>query len=279
MNFFYFSIFLFTFLSSLQSRNALSKYSQEAYQESFSAIQKRGTLRIALDPAFMPYDMKNAKGEYFGFDPDMMREFSRYLQLKPSFIETKWNSLIPELIIDKADIIASGLTITPARKKQVMFSNSYFYEPVGAIILPKNKERIKTKEDLDNKNMRIGVKQGTTPDLYFINNKIKGQLRKYDTEVDAANAVLGEHIDVFVFDEMFLKIFDHRNKNKVKVLSNFLPGEQLGVASAFKNKILIDKFNEFFKKWLKSKSYNRIVSRYFKNFNWLNTLNTRSYEK
>jgi polar amino acid transport system substrate-binding protein len=266
---------IFLILTQISYLEALPQYSPKTYKESFSSIQKRAILRIALDPAFMPYDMKNLKGKYFGFDPDMMREFSRHLGLKPEFIETKWSSLIPELIVNKADIIASGLTITEARKKQVLFSESYFYEPVGAIILPKNKGLIKSKNDLDDKNIRIGVKQGTTPDLYFINNKVKGLLRKYETEVDAANAVLLGYIDVFVFDEMFLKIFDFRNKNKVKILSNFLPGENLGVASSFKNKILIEKFNKFFKRWHNSKHYKGLIAKYFKSFNWLDLLKTQ----
>ena len=34
-------------------------------------IQKRGTLRVGMEPGYMPFELTNQKGEIIGFDVDM----------------------------------------------------------------------------------------------------------------------------------------------------------------------------------------------------------------
>ena len=34
-------------------------------------IQKRGTLRVGMEPGYMPFELTNKKGEIIGFDVDM----------------------------------------------------------------------------------------------------------------------------------------------------------------------------------------------------------------
>ena len=40
-------------------------------------IQKRGVLRVGMEPGYMPFEMTNKKGEFIGFDMDYGRRLAK----------------------------------------------------------------------------------------------------------------------------------------------------------------------------------------------------------
>ena len=238
---------------------------------SLKGIQERGELRIGIDPGFMPFDMKNSKGEIFGFDAEMMKAFSKFLGVQARFVETQWLSLTSELLSGKIDAIASGFTITEKRKSIVLFSTPYFVEPVGALISKNNPAGILNSKDIKKDKTRVAVKLGTTPDLYY--TELGGyNIIRFDSETAAASAVIQKKADVFVFDQMFLEIFHHKYKKKddIIILKNFLPGESLGVAFSPKNPDLAAEFNKFLSSWKESQDWKKAIKTYFQSFDWIN---------
>ena len=72
----------------------------------------------------MPWVAKSAKGELIGYDIDLARLLAKDLGVTPVFVEMPFVELVPRLTKGDIDIVASGLAITPARARVVMFSDS-----------------------------------------------------------------------------------------------------------------------------------------------------------
>ena len=78
-------------------------------------IQKRGTLRVGLEPGYMPFELTSKKGEIIGFDVDMAKRMAKAMGVKLELVSTAWDGIIPALLTDKFDIIMSGMTLTQER--------------------------------------------------------------------------------------------------------------------------------------------------------------------
>lgn len=72
-------------------------------------------------------------GRFAGFDIEIMERFARSLNMGLSIQDITFSGLISALASGKVDIIASCITVTEERKKQVDFSDPYFES--GTLIL------------------------------------------------------------------------------------------------------------------------------------------------
>ena len=113
---------------------------------------KSKKLVMVTEATFPPYEyMENSK--IVGIDPEIVGEIARNLGYTLVIQDMKFDSVILAVQTGKADIAASGITVTEDRKKQVNFTVPYV-TAAQVIIVPK-KSPIKTPEDLKGK--RIGV--------------------------------------------------------------------------------------------------------------------------
>jgi len=106
------------------------------------AIQKSGVLRVlAVDgsPAFFAL---KAGGEP-GMDREILEGFARLNRLTLKAVEvSSWDALVPGLLQDKGDVIAGGVTVTPARSRQIDFSVEVF--PTRNVVVTRKPTRVVT---------------------------------------------------------------------------------------------------------------------------------------
>src|SRR6476661_7852216 len=88
----------------------------------------RGTLRIALEGTYPPFNFKDPKtGQLTGYDVDVARLVAARLGLKPEFVTTEWASILAGLGAGKYDVIISQVNVTPKREQAFDFSTPYTY--------------------------------------------------------------------------------------------------------------------------------------------------------
>ena len=111
-------------------------------------ILDRGTLRVGMEPGYMPFEMTNQKGEIIGFDVDVVKRMAKAMGVKLELVSTAWDGIIPSLLTKKFDLIASGMTVTQGRDLKVNFATPYIV--VGQTILIKKElaGEIKSYKDL-----------------------------------------------------------------------------------------------------------------------------------
>ena len=100
-------------------------------------IKERGTLRIATEPTFVPFESVDENDQLVGFDIDLARALAHDLGVEAEFVTVDWNSIIPTLISKKSDLIMSGMTITEERKRTVDYSDPYFHTITSVLVSTK----------------------------------------------------------------------------------------------------------------------------------------------
>jgi ABC-type amino acid transport substrate-binding protein len=89
-------------------------------------IQSTGTLRVALDPSFPPFEFVDGSGQVVGLDVDLARAIAARLGVKAHFVSTGYDALYDALTVGRADVIISALYPDPSRMQTFDFSPSYF---------------------------------------------------------------------------------------------------------------------------------------------------------
>ena len=51
-------------------------------------IQKRGKLRVGMEPGYMPFELTNKKGEIIGFDVDMAKRMAKAMEVELELVST-----------------------------------------------------------------------------------------------------------------------------------------------------------------------------------------------
>lgn len=90
--------------------SALS-YINIAYAGVIDDAVQRGTLRVGLNPTYMPFEMTNKQGEIIGFEIDILKKMAKSMGVKLELVSMSYDGLIPSLLTNKFDMIASGMTI------------------------------------------------------------------------------------------------------------------------------------------------------------------------
>ncbi|HAR5190789.1 TPA: ABC transporter permease subunit [Staphylococcus aureus] len=125
-------------------------------------IKERGELRVGISADYAPMEFEhtvNGKTEYAGVDIDLAKKIAKDNNLKLKIVNMSFDSLLGALKTGKIDIIISGMTSTPERKKQVDFSDSYMM--TKNIMLVK-KDKVNDYKDIkDFNNKKVGAQKGT----------------------------------------------------------------------------------------------------------------------
>ncbi|MEN9827260.1 MAG: hypothetical protein RI953_3005 [Pseudomonadota bacterium] len=240
--------------------------------DALADVKTRKELRVGLDPGFIPFEMKNPKGEMIGFDIDMIQGFAASLGAKATFVDTRWEGIIPALMAKKFDLIVSGMTITEERKKTVLFSAPYYRAGLLALVSSKRKETVRKAGDLNAAGINIAVKVGTTADQFAAKTYPKATIRKLDSESDCANAVSLGKVDAFIYDKPYLELFAAKNTQKVFLLPDTLTVEDFGVAARKADSTLIAAFNEYLTSWKKNGGYDRSIRTHFVEMPWASSM-------
>ncbi|HCY8444395.1 ABC transporter permease subunit [Staphylococcus aureus] len=130
--------------------------------QTWEKIKERGELRVGLSADYAPMEFEhtvNGKTEYAGVDIDLAKKIAKDNNLKLKIVNMSFDSLLGALKTGKIDIIISGMTSTPERKKQVDFSDSYMM--TKNIILVKKDKVNEYKDIKDFNNKKVGAQKGT----------------------------------------------------------------------------------------------------------------------
>ncbi|CAC8897358.1 TPA: ABC transporter permease subunit [Staphylococcus aureus] len=130
--------------------------------QTWKKIKERGELRVGLSADYAPMEFEhtvNGKTEYAGVDIDLAKKIAKDNNLKLKIVNMSFDSLLGALKTGKIDIIISGMTSTPERKKQVDFSDSYMM--TKNIMLVKKDKVNEYKDIKDFNNKKVGAQKGT----------------------------------------------------------------------------------------------------------------------
>ncbi len=191
------ALFLFFSLSAGSHADSSHKAGQAAHQDSFYSILEKGEIRIGVS-LLPPWVMKDKAGKLVGFEIDIARQLAKDMGVKPVFKQYAWEKMIPALLKGEIDIIASGLSVTPARSLKITFSNPYSssgYSLVSNLSLTSDFKSIK---QLNDKKIYITAVKGTVSAELAAKIFPRARLDLKETEKEATDAVINGTVHAYV---------------------------------------------------------------------------------
>ncbi|MGN0595636.1 MAG: transporter substrate-binding domain-containing protein [Hominimerdicola sp.] len=96
----------------------------QPYASPEGTTHDNGTLVMATNAQFPPYESKEGD-EFVGFDVDMMTAVCDKLGYELKIEDMAFDSIIAAIQSGKADVGVAGMSVTPDREKNVLFSDPY----------------------------------------------------------------------------------------------------------------------------------------------------------
>jgi polar amino acid transport system substrate-binding protein len=187
-------------------------------------VKLRGYFVVSLDDAFPPLGFRKqaddrtvrlevnleknaveevvATDELVGFDIDLAKKAAEKLGLKVIFKPVAWDGIIASLNAGEIDMIWNGLSITPERAGQIIFSRPYLDN--RQIIMVKSGSGLGGKADLKGK--RVGLQLGSTSDTALHADRSIalqiGELKRYPNIRSALGDLERGRLDAVIVDEV-----------------------------------------------------------------------------
>ena len=222
-----------------------------------------GTLVMATNAEFPPYEYHEGD-EIVGIDAEIAAAIAEKLGMELQIEDMAFDSLIPAIQSNKADMVLAGMTVTEDRLENVNFSDSY---ATGVqVVIVKEGSDIKSVDDLlaDGANHTIGVQTATTGDIYCtgdIEDAGLGTVERYNKGADAIQALLAGKIDCVVIDSQPAKEFVEANEG-LTILDTEYAVEDYAIALNKDNTELLDKVNAALKELTDDGTIQSILDKY-----------------
>jgi polar amino acid transport system substrate-binding protein len=218
---------------------------------------------VGTNAHYAPFESITQDKELAGFDIDILRAVAKHSNLQLSFQHTPWAHLFPALLSGERDILASAISITAERQREMAFSTPYFQ--ARQLIAIRRDSRINNLDGLHGK--RIGVMAGTTgeSELKRILSPAKLALRSYTRLDQAMLALQSGRVDAVVADSGVLLHYVANNPAaKLRTLGDSrFAKEQYGFAVRKEDRELLARLNAGLAQIMADGSYERIYTQYF----------------
>ena len=139
-------------MTAVLALTACGSGKQANADKSLSKVKDKGTLTVALNPEFAPFEfqtIENGKNKIVGSDIDLANEIGQALGVKVKFEAMDFNNVLASVQSGKSDIGISGISATPERKKAYDFSTPYYTAKNVMIVKKSEVDKFTKLSDFD----------------------------------------------------------------------------------------------------------------------------------
>ena len=158
-------------------------------------VQKAGKLVVATSPDFPPFESLEGDA-VVGIEPDIMSLIGDRLGVAVEFVQMDFDSVLIGIQAAKYDCAMSGITVTPDRQKNMLFTDPYYN--AAQVIVVAEGSPITGKADLAGK--VASVQTGTTAESGCQDEGI--EVQAFAANADAKAALTTGKVDAWVVDNL-----------------------------------------------------------------------------
>lgn len=229
-------------------------------------IKQNSSIRVGYANE-TPFAFTQTDGTVTGESPEIAKIIFARMGIKQvDGVLTEWGSLIPGLRAGRFDVIAAGMYITPARCKQVLFTDPQYQLPDALLTAKGNPKNLHSYEDIArNPDVKLAIMAGTVNLAYARDSGVKdSQILQVPDTTAQLQAVRAGRADAAVGTQLTMKGLAAKGGDKVQAVTEFKDDpSHIGYgALAFRpeDKDLRDAVNAELKKWLGSEEHLKTVA-------------------
>ncbi len=208
-----------------------------AFAADFTTIEA-GKLTMSTSPDFPPFENTDDDGNIIGIEPDLIALICEKLGLEPNWLAMDFDSALLAPQTGKADAVVSGVTVREDRKTQFDFTTSYV--SIHQAIVCKEDKDI-TMDNLGEQT--IGVQNGTTGQIYAVDDFGEDNVVAYNTYSVAFLALTNDQVDCIVVDDLVGKAYAATIPG-LKVVETTYEAEEFAFGVSKGNTALVEAINE-----------------------------------
>lgn len=255
----------------------------------FSSCKKEEKLVMATNAAFPPYEFKEGD-DFAGIDVEIAKAIAEKLGMELEIVDVEFGAVLTGVAEGKYDFGMAGITVTDERKQSMDFSKTY---ATGVqVIIVADGSAITSLDDLynydeetgdpvslKNPEIKIGVQQDTTGDIYSSDAVAKwgfndlnedgsvktDRVKRYKTGADAIAALKTGTVDCVIIDQEPAKSFVSTNTG-IHILEgdNEYAIEDYAICVKKGNTELLDKINNALDELKADGTIATIIAKYIK---------------
>ena len=255
----------------------------------FSSCKKEEKLVMATNAAFPPYEFKEGD-DFAGIDVEIAKAIAEKLGMELEIVDVEFGAVLTGVAEGKYDFGMAGITVTDKRKQSMDFSKTY---ATGVqVIIVADGSAITSLDDfynydeetgdpvsLKNPDIKIGVQQDTTGDIYSSDAVAKwgfndlnedgsvktDRVKRYKTGADAIAALKTGTVDCVIIDQEPAKSFVSTNTG-IHILEgdNEYAIEDYAICVKKGNTELLDKINNALDELKADGTIATIIAKYIK---------------
>ena len=211
------------------------------YNSKHTSAQIGKTLVVGTSADYYPFAFIK-DDEYAGFDLDIIKKIGNIINKDIIIKNMPFNTLLIELRLGHIDMIAAGMTPSPARARKILYTNPYLTnDPLIAVSMPENLISSDPNKLLDKK---VVVNLGYTADNY-LTQQLKMEPLRLDTIGDLFLALQNRHAKVVIGAKSTLTPYLKKHIDKqYNVVQLDAPSETYAFAVSLTDKKLATRINQ-----------------------------------
>lgn len=183
-------------------------------------IREAGRMRVAVAP-LSPFVIRSEDGALSGFEIDAMTRLGEELGLAIEYVERPFCELGDAILNGEADMIASGFSNMPERRRYLAFSLPYHDTEYFVTVDRKTAKRVKTLRGLNDDSVSIGYQLGGVSGMVATGEFPGAGLKGFSSFADILTALEAGEIDGAVMFEPYIEAARRMKDRSYRVPHDF----------------------------------------------------------
>ena len=178
----------------------LSSYTEIPLDGKVADIVTRGTLIVGTTGDYRPLSFRESDGSYWGFGIEVAEEIAAQLGVGIKFVPTSWPTLSADVQTEPQlfDMAIGGITITDARKQQMLMSNGYLANGKTILCRATEAARYQSLADINRPEVRVMVNPGGLNEKFARENLTRATIIVHQQNEEIPSLVASGDADVMI---------------------------------------------------------------------------------
>lgn len=229
---------------------------------SLERVKASGKLVVAINTPYEPLEYFDGEGNMVGLDVDMAREIASELGVSLEIRNyDKWEELLDDVKRGYVDLGISGISITPERSEEMLFSIPYLNN--GMVLLARgDNEQIQSVHDL--KGRKIGGIRESTWEKEALKYTDPSLVVVYDDPKQMLVDLKNNEIDAIIYDYVLSGKKEGllKNEESIVIVGEPFTEDFFGIATSKNNKALMDEVNKISAKLKRTGGLKEIIDKW-----------------